>query len=313
MTAARKKATEYYQYLSEWPRERGPVPTDDDLEQAFALLLKVSHRPKRADGTGTREALAVAGYLGRYWDVDDLGDAVAKATRHPKPNTWRNVIKELVDADLVTRHKQPDGRLSITLTDKGEKVVADYCATEGIEDPVAAARERQAKATVGTPTRPTPEILPEILEVENVASGYTRRGRAQGFGLSPLERHAVEMHAMTLAKAHLKRLGWRVGDVHSTHPYDFECTRGSEELIVEVKGTTSTGEQIVVTRNEVAIQRARHPNNALIVVHSINLTGSSVDPKVVGGELLMWCPWAIEESRLSPLAFQYRVGLDDLA
>jgi MrcB-like, N-terminal domain/Domain of unknown function (DUF3883) len=153
-------------------------------------------------------------------------------------------------------------------------------------------------------------LTPEILEVESVASGHPpHRSRVQGFGLSPPERHAVEMHAMARAKAHLKNLGWRVRDVSSTHPYDFECTRGTEELIVEVKGTTSTGEQIVFTRNEVATHRARHPNNALIVVHSINLTRSFVDPKVNGGELLMWSPWTIEEERLRPLAFQYSVPL----
>jgi hypothetical protein len=113
---------------------------------------------------------------------------------------------------------------------------------------------------------------PEVLEVESAACGHTlRRGSMQGFGLSPVERQAVEMHAMQLAERHLGNLGWRVRDVSATHSYDFECTRNGEKLIVEVKGTTSTGDQIVITRNEVAIQRAHHPNNALVVVHSINL------------------------------------------
>jgi hypothetical protein len=127
MTAPRKKATEYYQYLSEWPRELGPIPTDADLEQAFALLEAIGKHPRRTRAGGTRQALAVAGYLGHSWDVNRLGEAVAKATRHAKKNTWRNVIKELVDAGLVTRRKQPDGRrnkLSITLTTDGETVVA---------------------------------------------------------------------------------------------------------------------------------------------------------------------------------------------
>ena len=61
MAVARRRATEYYPYLSEWPHELGPVPSNDDLEQAFALLLAVGKRPKRTNGTGSHEALAVAG------------------------------------------------------------------------------------------------------------------------------------------------------------------------------------------------------------------------------------------------------------
>ena len=149
---------------------------------------------------------------------------------------------------------------------------------------------------------------PEVLEVETVAAGQPeRRGAGQGFGLSRAERRAVEMHAMRLAKVHLESLQWRVRNVSATKPYDFECKRASEEMIVEVKGTTSTGEQIVLTKNEVAAHRARHPNNALIVVHSITLTRTQDSPNPEGGELLMLSPWEIVESQLRPLAFQYIV------
>ena len=150
---------------------------------------------------------------------------------------------------------------------------------------------------------------PEVLEVETVAAGQPeRRGTAQGFGLSTAERRAVEMQAMRLAKAHLQSLHWRVRDVSSSRPYHFECTRGSDEMIVEVKGTTSTGEQIVVTKNEVAAHRAHHPNNALIVVHSIDLQRLLPgDPKADGGTLIMFSPWEILYSQLRPLAFQYIV------
>jgi MrcB-like, N-terminal domain/Domain of unknown function (DUF3883) len=149
---------------------------------------------------------------------------------------------------------------------------------------------------------------PEVLEVETVAAGQPeRRGISQGFGLSTAERRVVEMHAMRLAKEHLESLQWRARDVSTTRPYDFECKRASEEMIVEVKGTTSTGEQIVLTKNEVAVHRARHPNNALIVVHSITLTRTPDTPSAEGGTLFMLSPWEIVESQLQPLAFQYTV------
>jgi 5-methylcytosine-specific restriction endonuclease McrA len=149
MAAARKKAIEYYPYLSEWPHNLGPAPSNDDLEQAFALLLAVDKHPRRADGTGTREALAVAGYLSSSpWDRDELGEAVARATRWHKTNDWYNVIRHkgegLDERGYVTLDEQPDGRWSITLKAKGEVAVAKYCADEGIENLVAAAREQQA-------------------------------------------------------------------------------------------------------------------------------------------------------------------------
>jgi hypothetical protein len=137
------------------------------------------------------------------------------------------------------------------------------------------------------------------LEVE---AGF-RRG--QGSGLTPAGRRAVEMRAMQLAKAHLRKLNWHVHDVSSLKPYDFECTRGGEELIVEVKGTISLGQQIVITRNEVAAHHARYPSNALIIVHSIKLTQSPAGLKPEGGKLCMLSPWEIKENNLRPLAFQY--------
>src|SRR5262249_31683385 len=122
----------------------------------------------------------------------------------------------------------------------------------------------------------------------------------------------VELHAMALAKSHLQKLGWHVRDVSATHPYDFECHQGGQEVIVEVKGTTSTGEEIAVTHNEVEVQRGRHPNNALIVVHSIDLVRAPEPPKANGGKLLMLSPWKIEESHLRPIAFRCSVQREEL-
>jgi Protein NO VEIN, C-terminal len=157
------------------------------------------------------------------------------------------------------------------------------------------------------PTAPPPEII----EVERAASGQPQHSKTQGFGLSVAERRAVELRAMALAKSHLQKLGWHVRDVSATHPYDFECTRGDQKLIVEVKGTTSTGDEVVVTRNEVEVQRTRHPNNALIVVHSVDLVRSAGAPKADAGTLLMRSPWNIEDSHLRPIAFRCAVQREE--
>jgi hypothetical protein len=169
-------------------------------------------------------------------------------------------------------------------------------------------RVYDAEALGLAPTAPPPEII----EVERAAAGQgQRRGRAQGFGLTVAERLAVELHAMALAKSHLQELGWHVRDVSATHPYDFDCQKGEQGMIVEVKGTTSTGQEVAVTYNEVEAHRERHPNNALIVVHSIDLVRAPEPPKANGGKLLILSPWKIEESHLRPIAFRCLVQREE--
>lgn len=154
-----------------------------------------------------------------------------------------------------------------------------------------------------------PQTLPpEAVAVERVAAGPAKRTGAQGFGLSATERRAVELQAMALAKQHLLQHGWRVTDVSADHPYDFHCRRKRDEMIVEVKGTTAIGEQILMTHGEVAAHRKHYPSNALIVVHSIDLDRSPAGPVATGGECFMVSPWLIEDAHLTPIAFTCQVS-----
>ena len=95
------------------------------------------------------------------------------------------------------------------------------------------------------------------------------RSAGQGFGYTPEQRKALEDHAMAAAKRHFKRAGYKVDDVSSSRPYDLRCLRNEKELHVEVKGTTTSGEAIVLTNNEVKHAcDGKHPC-ALFVLHSI--------------------------------------------
>jgi Protein NO VEIN, C-terminal len=99
------------------------------------------------------------------------------------------------------------------------------------------------------------------------------RSKGQGFARTKEERKALEDHAMTAAKRHFRNEGFKVEDVSARRPYDLLCKRGSKELRVEVKGTTTDGEVVVLTNNEV--KHASFPRNscALFVLHSIRLKG----------------------------------------
>lgn len=129
------------------------------------------------------------------------------------------------------------------------------------------------------------------------------RVEGQGFGLTPKERRAIELHAMKAATKHFSNLGYRVENVSSNRSYDLLCTRKSSILHVEVKGTTTLGSTIILTKNEVI--HAQDPNiaTALFVLHSIKLKGQTTK----GGVSLILHPWQLDAKKLAPLSYMYRL------
>jgi hypothetical protein len=141
---------------------------------------------------------------------------------------------------------------------------------------------------------------------EAVAAPLRSRHRSgQGFRLTAQERRVVERQAMDTAQAHLLAAGYEVEDVSKKRPYDFLATRDGRSIIVEVKGTTGGLGSVVLTSNEVMAHQSGHPENALIVVHSIELDRTSDPPIASGGHLFKLHPWTIDASALQPLSFQY--------
>ena len=113
---------------------------------------------------------------------------------------------------------------------------------------------------------------------------------------------------MTRAMSHYRELGWDVHDVSAQESYDLLCTEvGEDDRRVKVKGTTSSGTEVLLTRNEVANARAVFPAVALVVVAGLDLDRSGSKPVCSGGKLQVLDPWLIESSALCPLAFSYAV------
>src|SRR5205814_8863025 len=69
--------------------------------------------------------------------------------------------------------------------------------------------------------------------------------------------------------------------------YDFVCKRGARELHVEVKATTTDGDTIVLTNNEVKHACDGRNSCVLFVLHSIRLKGK----KATGGKPFVLNPW----------------------
>ncbi|MEX5260522.1 DUF3578 domain-containing protein [Kocuria sp. CPCC 205263] len=155
------------------------------------------------------------------------------------------------------------------------------------------------------PGVPAPEVEFVTDAVAEAAGKRKRRGR-QGFGLTKPEQQAVERRAVEVATSHYVAQGWKVKDVGDRESYDLRCVREGQRLFVEVKGTTSLGESVLLTKNEVALHRVEYPNNALVVVHSIVLAPRGESAVAHGGELEVTSPWHLEDADLTPIAYTYR-------
>jgi len=123
----------------------------------------------------------------------------------------------------------------------------------------------------------------------------------QGWAGSPEARKAIEMHAMGIAVRHYSAIWPEVLDVSANQPFDLLCRDGHRELRVEVKGTTSRGLSVLLTRNEVRHAQANAAKVALFVVSEIK---SSVGGSCTGGVTDVFEPWDIQRSELDPIAFE---------
>lgn len=158
---------------------------------------------------------------------------------------------------------------------------------------------------------PIPYEIPELVDLQDAAdnaAGNTLRTRGTGFRQSKEERDLIELHAIKVAEAYYGADGWKVKSVGA--PYDLELTRGAETRTVEVKGTTSRGEMVVLTEGEVKHHTKAHPNNALVVVRGIVLDKSTSPPTVSGGVLFERQPWTISPDALRVISYQYIVPDD---
>lgn len=159
--------------------------------------------------------------------------------------------------------------------------IDDYQASDILSDPAAAAETQSAAATE--------EAL--------------AHAKGQGFARSPEQRQALEGHSMTAAMKYFSEKGFNVEDVSKRRSYDLLCRRGAKELHVEVKGTTTDGDVIVLTNNEV--KHACDPTNScvLFVLHSIRLKGKNAS----GGKRFILEPWELQQTHLTPVSYTYRV------
>ena len=151
----------------------------------------------------------------------------------------------------------------------------------------------------------SPEVTEAIAAVESISHPRRTFG---GQRFTAAEIKAIEERAVQLTREHFENeLGYATEDVGATQSYDVHATKGAEVVKIEVKGTTTGGEAVVLTRNEVKLHLDEHPNNAFALVRNIVLERNAVQPVATGGELTVSMPWRLDINRLEPIAYTYRV------
>jgi hypothetical protein len=147
------------------------------------------------------------------------------------------------------------------------------------------------------------DIAEAVSLVDQIAA--PRRERGQGRRQTAAERRALEERAVNVAIQHYEGGDWDVRDVGSRASYDLECRKDGRVLHVEVKGTTSLGSKVLLTRNEVRHARGSLAEKALFVLADIELRRDESGISVTGGREIRIEPWDISEGSLEPVGFEY--------
>ena len=154
-----------------------------------------------------------------------------------------------------------------------------------------------AVADVGTTVEPAERVDAEAV--------FEEFARGQGYEADPTVRRAIELAAMAAATDYFRGMGYEVHDHSTGHPYDLYCQAAGGELHVEVKGTRSTGGEVVLTANEVEFARQHRDRMGLFVLHSVEVIDGPTGPTARGGVARVLLPWDVNGGSLRPISYRY--------
>jgi hypothetical protein len=143
------------------------------------------------------------------------------------------------------------------------------------------------------------EAMEDMLTAEHSSGG-------QGFQSDVEVRLMIESHAMATCKKYYSDRDYEVEDVSANRSYDFVIKKNGQSRLVEVKGTQTSGDTIVLTKNEVNLSREFGGKMILFIVHSIIMNRKTV--KKGSGVISIIEPWQVSDDRLTPISFTYKLS-----
>lgn len=141
----------------------------------------------------------------------------------------------------------------------------------------------------------------------NFVENEIANSEGQKINTSSKARYAVEKYSMKRAQKYFEDLGYIVKDVSATQSYDLQCIKNGKELLVEVKGTQTSGRTILLTKNEVDNTRKNKAKTSLYILHSIKVITIEDKCEAKEGTEHVVNPWDIEMGTLTPTIYEYTV------
>ena len=145
----------------------------------------------------------------------------------------------------------------------------------------------------------------DVKEIELISERNASLRSGQGFRITQALRKKIEDYSVGKAKSYFKSKKYSVKNVGSIRSYDLECHRNSRKLAVEVKGTTTVGQSVLLTKNEV--ENANRQKTALFVLYSIKVHKRQRRYHLSGGVMRVFNPWRVDRRRLTPLSYSYEL------
>jgi hypothetical protein len=171
---------------------------------------------------------------------------------------------------------------------------------------------------IGPVLPPAPDRIPASVQeaVETASWTAVQNAGGQGYSVDQVAKLAVEAQAMLAAKDYYLSQGWEVDDsVHKNSPFDLECMRNGEVKHVEVKGTTTEGNDVFLTPNEVKHARQCHADKqcqsvALFVVSQVKVQpGAAGELQASGGLPRRLDPWILIDDQLEPTGYRHTLSM----
>lgn len=119
------------------------------------------------------------------------------------------------------------------------------------------------------------------------------------------KRKIVESYAVEWAIEHYQAQGFSVDE--KGKPYDLDCKKGDLLVHIEVKGTTGSGQKVILTSNEVKDAHDPQWRSDLFIVKHIKLTQQDGRWMATSGEHVIHESWKPDFDDLKPLQYEYSV------
>lgn len=128
---------------------------------------------------------------------------------------------------------------------------------------------------------------------------------SQGYEQDPEMRSTVELYAESIAKKHYVLQGFRVQKFGK--PFDLLCEKEGESIHVEVKGSRTRLDTVILTINEVSDAENADWQSDLFIVDQIVVEREGEKLVAGGGVARVIQKWVPAKEMLAPSQFKYRL------